>query len=138
MDQITLVAEQVQQLLNDPTDGHGFDHVERVRKIALQIAEQEGGDRQIIELVVLLHDVDDYKIFGQASADNLTNAKRILSQAKITKSIRHSVLDIISHMGYSKYLKGIRPQTLEGQIVSDADMCDQSVLKGFCGRTLLL
>ena len=38
MDQITLVAEQVQQLLNDPTDGHGFDHVERVRKIALQIA----------------------------------------------------------------------------------------------------
>lgn len=107
MDQITLVAEQVQQLLNDPTDGHGFDHVERVRKIALQITEQEGGDRQIIELAVLLHDVDDYKIFGQASADNLTNAKRILSQAKITKSIRHSVLDIISHMGYSKYLKGI-------------------------------
>jgi hypothetical protein cdiviTM7_00195 len=124
MDQITLVAEQVQQLLNDPTDGHGFDHVERVRKIALQIAEQEGGDRQIIDLAVLLHDVDDYKIFGQASADNLTNAKRILSQAKIATSIRHSVLDIISHMGYSKYLKGIRPQTLEGQIVSDADMCD--------------
>jgi len=27
-------------------------------------------------------------------------------------------------MGYSKLLKGIRPDTIEGQIVSDADMCD--------------
>jgi hypothetical protein cdiviTM7_00195 len=124
MDQITLVAEQVQQLLNDPTDGHGFDHVERVRKIALQIAEQEGGDRQIIELAVLLHDVDDYKLFGQQAAADLMNAKRILKRAKIDKSTSQAVLETIRSMGYSNYLKGIRPQTLEGQIVSDADMCD--------------
>lgn len=124
MDQITLVAEQVKQLLNDPTDGHGFDHVERVRKIALQITEQEGGDRQIIEIAVLLHDVDDYKLFGQQAAADLMNAKRILKRAKIDKSTSQAVLEIIRSMGYSNYLKGIRPQTLEGQIVSDADMCD--------------
>lgn len=27
-------------------------------------------------------------------------------------------------MGYSKYLEGVRPKTIEGMIVSDADMCD--------------
>ena len=27
-------------------------------------------------------------------------------------------------MGYNKYLDGIRPSSLEGMVVSDADMCD--------------
>lgn len=27
-------------------------------------------------------------------------------------------------MGYSKCLKGIRPTTIEGMVVSDVDMCD--------------
>lgn len=124
MNQITLVADQVRQLLNDSSHGHGFDHVERVRQLALKLAEREGGDRQVIELAALLHDVDDYKLFGQQAAANLTNAKRILQQAKIDKSTSQAVLEIVRSMGYSNYLKGIRPQTIEGWIVSDADMCD--------------
>lgn len=36
---------------------------------------------------------------------------------------RHVLLNI-STMGYNKSLEGIRPTSLEGQIVSDADMCD--------------
>lgn len=124
MNQITLVADQVRQLLNDSNHGHGFDHVERVRQLALKLAEREGGDRQVIELAALLHDVDDYKLFGQQAAADLMNAKRILKQAKIDKSTSQAVLEIISSMGYSNYLKGIRPQTIEGWIISDADMCD--------------
>lgn len=38
--------------------------------------------------------------------------------------IKDQILEIISTMGYNKYLEGTRPLTLEGQIVSDADMCD--------------
>jgi len=52
------------------------------------------------------------------------NAKSIMQSCKVDDEIQKRVLDIISNMGFSKCLKGIRPKTLEGQIVSDADMCD--------------
>ena len=38
--------------------------------------------------------------------------------------MREKVLNIVARMGYSKSLKGIRPSSLEGKVVSDADMLD--------------
>ncbi len=108
-----------------PSDnGHGIDHILRVRDLALKFAEQEGADLEIVELAAMLHDVDDYKLFGQKQAKKLINARQIMSELEIEPQKVDQVLEIISTMGYSKYLAGIRPQTLEGKIVSDADMCD--------------
>lgn len=39
-------------------------------------------------------------------------------------------MEIIASMGYSKALRGVRPKSLEGQIVSDADMCDAIGING--------
>ncbi len=105
-------------------DGHGFDHVERVTAMAVSFAKEENADVNVVELASLLHDVDDYKIFGEESAKNLSNAHKILDDNKISEDIQSKVLNIISTMGYSKYLDGVRPDTIEGMIVSDADMCD--------------
>ena len=118
------IAKAVKKLLGTDTSGHGFDHVERVRRMASQFAVAEKADENIVDLAALLHDVDDYKLFGEDNAKNLTNAHRILDEAQIDAMTQQRVLDIISTMGYSKYLNGIRPLTIEGQIVSDADMCD--------------
>ena len=41
-----------------------------------------------------------------------------------------AILEEISKIGYSKSLKGIRPLTIEGKIVSDADMCDAVGVNG--------
>lgn len=104
--------------------GHGFEHVERVYKTALRLAKPEHADEETVALAALLHDADDYKLFGQECADNLTNARAIMAHAEIAAEKQAQVCDIIRHMGYSKALKGIRPQTPEGKIVSDADMLD--------------
>ena len=72
----------------------------------------------------MLHDVDDYKIVGIDKSLDLSNAKTIMNVADIDKFTQQKVLEIISSMGYSKLLRGIRPKSLEGAIVSDADMCD--------------
>lgn len=108
----------------DSHDGHEFDHVDRVRRLALSFAKKENADEYIVELAALLHDVDDYKLFGEDNAKHLINANKILNETSIDKKIKDQVLKIISTMGYNKYLEGTRPVTLEGQIVSDADMCD--------------
>lgn len=112
------------KVLLDVDNGHGFDHVNRVKKLALEFAEKECANKEVVELAALLHDVDDYKLFGEESAMNLTNARNILNENNIDEAIKQQVLEIIKTMGYNKYLEGIRPITLEGKIVSDADMCD--------------
>ena len=47
-----------------------------------------------------------------------------MNKSNIASNVQEEVLKIIKTMGYSNYLKGIRPNSLEGKIVSDADMCD--------------
>lgn len=93
-------------------------------RLAVAFADKEGADRQTVLLAALLHDVDDYKIFGEDAASNLSNARTILEKYHIVDVIADNVLDIIRTIGYNKYLDGVRPSTLEGMIVSDADMCD--------------
>ena len=118
------VRKQVHNLLDKDNSGHGTEHIERVSKISLRFAEAENADKETVALIALLHDADDYKLFGAESADKLTNAKAILEQCSINDNIKEQVLNSIKTIGYSKRLKGITPTTLEAMIVSDADMCD--------------
>ena len=92
--------------------------------MSLRFAEAENADKETVYLIALLHDSDDYKLFGAENADNLTNARNILEQCSIKDDAKEQVLNAIKTIGYSKRLEGISPSTLEGMIVSDADMCD--------------
>ncbi len=118
------VFNEVKKLLDGEQSGHGFDHVERVYLLTQELAEQEGADKEVAGLAALLHDCDDYKLAGEEAAENLPTARRILAEAGVGEDLCEKVLDIILHMGYSKSLKGIRPSSLEGKVVSDADMLD--------------
>lgn len=124
MSKYTNIRNDVAELLSGDISGHGMDHVDRVTRLSLEFAHQEGADLDIVELASLLHDTDDYKIFGQESAKNLTNANNILHRNGISEALCSKVLEIIPSMGYNNYLDGFRPISLEGKIVSDADMCE--------------
>lgn len=118
------VKKQVFEILGKDDSGHGMEHINRVLNLSLKFAKQEKGNRDIVSLIALLHDVDDYKLFGINNAENLTNAKRIMCDCNIAKDIQNQVCLEINHIGYSKRLKGYCPTSIEGKIVSDADMCD--------------
>ncbi len=121
---IEKVRKEVCKLLDKDNSGHGMEHVNRVLHLSLKFAETENADKEVVALIALLHDVDDYKLFGMENADNLTNAGNILEQCSIADTMKEQVINAIKTIGYSKRLKGIQPSTLEGMIVSDADMCD--------------
>ena len=104
--------DEVIELTSGDYSGHDFSHVERVMNIAALLQKSEGGDLFIISLASLLHDVDDYKLFGQEASDNLTNAKRIMNECDVDDQTKQKVCDIIANMGYSKLLTGIRPTKL--------------------------
>lgn len=121
---IEKVKEEVIKLLGNDDSGHDITHINRVLTLALKFAEQEKANIEIVSLIALLHDVDDYKIFGFENAENLYNAKKIMESANISEEVRKQVLEALKTIGYKKRLEGISPITIEGQIVSDADMCD--------------
>lgn len=121
------VKIKVKKLLNGDNTGHNFDHIERVLNLSLKFLKQindKSIDKDVVILSALLHDADDYKLFGEENAKNLTNARKIMQECNISKSMQDKVCDVIKNMGYNKCLSGIRPTTMEGKIVSDADMCD--------------
>lgn len=118
------VKKQVYELLDKDDSGHGNDHINRVLDLSLRFAQNEDANKDVVALIALLHDVDDYKLFGKENAENLTNAKTIMNKAAIPDDIQRQVLDSLKCIGYSKLLRGFRPTTIEGKIVSDADMCD--------------
>lgn len=101
-----------------------MDHIDRVLDLSLKFALKENGNKDIVSLIALLHDVDDYKLFGMESSENLTNAKRIMNECNIDSNIQDQVCLQLNNIGYSKRLNGHYPTTIEGKIVSDADMCD--------------
>lgn len=121
---IEKVKKQVSELLDKDNSGHGMDHINRVLELSLKFAEKENANKDIVSLIALLHDVDDYKIFGIDNAENLTNAKKIMEDCNVDKNTQEQVCLALNNIGYSKRLKGCCPTTLEGKIVSDADMCD--------------
>ena len=73
---IETVKKLVYDILCKDNSGHGYDHVERVYKLALKFAKEENADETVVSLIALLHDVDDYKLFGKEQAEDLTNAKK--------------------------------------------------------------
>ena len=121
---IEKVKKQVSELLDKDNSGHGMEHINRVLELSLKFAKKENANKDIVSLIALLHDVDDYKLFGMDNAENLTNAKKIMEDSNVDKHTQEQVCLALNNIGYSKRLKGCCPTTLEGKIVSDADMCD--------------
>lgn len=118
------VAEKVNELLKKDNSGHGFDHINRVLNKSIEFSKGMDVDVNLIYLIALLHDVDDYKVFGIDNEEELPNATKILKDCRIDENLSKTVISELKKFGYSKYLDGLRPVTLEGKIVSDADMCD--------------
>lgn len=121
----------IQGLLTDtknalPADksGHGIEHVARVHDMAIRFGREIGADLDVVALAALLHDLDDYKLVGHEAAEKLTNARTLLAKYALDETMSKRVVEIIQTMGYSKYLEGVRPTTIEGMVLSDADMCD--------------
>lgn len=85
---IEKVREHVCQLLGEDHSGHGMEHIDRVFHLSLKFAEWEKADKDIVSLIALLHDVDDYKLFGMEYAKHLVNARKIMDDCGVDKSIQ--------------------------------------------------
>ncbi len=107
---------------------HGFDHVQRVYRLAEQIARTEGADLAIVQAAVLLHDAhDDSGSPARRSRtthhhDSAKFAAKILAAegwpAERIAAVQHCI------RAHRFRDDSEPPQTLEARILFDADKLD--------------
>ncbi|MFC0415353.1 HD domain-containing protein [Cytobacillus solani] len=132
-DMIVRTESFVRDVLSDDSTGHDWYHIERVRKNALYIAEKENkGDRFIIEMAALLHDIPDEKLneSKEAGEKKLTDFLELLTLEKTTQEKIVEIIHSISFKGGRK----TELMSVEAEIVQDADRLDAIGAIGI-GRT---
>lgn len=119
------IREKAQSFFGEVNPAHDWLHVQRVHELALKIAEKENADIEVVEAAVFLHDIgrekeDDGEIENHAEW-GAEKAGEILKEEgygeKFIKEVQHCIR---SH----RYSKDPEPDTLEAQILSDADNLD--------------
>lgn len=118
---ISLTENYVRSLFENDFTGHDWWHISRVRIVALKIADKEGGNRFIIEMSALLHDVDDWKICNDKnSSKTLTWLKNI----KTADSDCNRILEVIEQVSFKGAGVKNEADSIEAKIVQDADRLD--------------
>ncbi|MGG3523600.1 HD domain-containing protein [Bacillus pseudomycoides] len=112
----------VRNILETDASGHDWYHIERVHKLAISLSEKEGGDRFVIEMAALLHDVADEKL-NESEEAGMKKVSDWLEGLNVTEEENEHILHIIMNMSY-KGGHGGKVSTLEGKIVQDADRLD--------------
>ncbi|MCA1321149.1 HD domain-containing protein [Bacillus tianshenii] len=112
----------VQAKFEHDATGHDWHHIQRVRKLAVHIAEQEKADRDFVEIIALLHDVIDDKLTVNTE-EALNELTEFLKGLAVSEEQIHEIMYIIDNIGF-KGGNGIVLPSLEGRIVQDADRLD--------------
>lgn len=112
-----------EQFLGEST-GHDWHHIKRVWRMAKYIQEREGGNCEIIELAALLHDISDYKFNGGDLDKGGEVAFDLLMELGAEELIASKVRYIVDNVSYKGANTAAEMNTLEGQIVQDADRLD--------------
>lgn len=120
---IEACAEVVEKILLDAEKGHDWFHIQRVRRNALIIQAEEGGNLLAVELAALLHDIDDAKFNGGDESAGARKAEEILRDLNAPAELIAAVSQLILHCSFKGGQKDDKP-SLELQILRDADRLD--------------
>lgn len=112
----------IKDIFKNDYSGHDYYHSLRVYNLATSICKEEHGNLEITQLASLLHDVDDYKLFG-GNGSNYSNAETFLKNNNIPDEKINLICNIIGSISF-KGTDSKVPESLEGKIVQDADRLD--------------
>jgi uncharacterized protein len=119
---ILQLENYVRNLHQGDSSGHDWHHIDRVRNLAVHIAQKENANQFIVECAALVHDVIDDKLHDDLEAQK-TQLESVLNELLNSNKDVNEIMYIIENISY-KGGNGVIPTTLEGKIVQDADRLD--------------
>jgi uncharacterized protein len=103
---------------------HTLDHTMRVHTLSLQLSEGLAVNRRVLEAAALLHDIGrpreaETKVSHSIASGEM--GRDILAEIGYSDS---EIRQVVSAIRTHRFGEGIRPTSLEGEILSDADKLD--------------
>lgn len=138
-----ITVDEARALYPRADAAHDFDHVLRVWAMATRIATAEGADVDVVEAAALLHDTGRAEELstGRSHAAISAERARLLLAGRDAAVVDSIVAAIATH----SFRAGLRPATLEAQVLYDADKLDSIgaigiarayAVAGLCGQRL--
>jgi uncharacterized protein len=121
---INSIEKYVEEKFKNEGTGHDWFHIDRVRRIALYIQEREGGNKDLIELAALLHDISDHKFNGGDFEKGGDEARIILQKYNVGNELIEKVIALVNTVSFKGNGVADKTTSLEGKIVQDADRLD--------------
>jgi uncharacterized protein len=121
---IESIVELVKNTFEREGTGHDWYHIDRVRKVALQLAEKEGANLEIVELAALLHDIADHKFHDHDLTAGPTKARELILDHGGNSQLAERVAQIISETSYKGAGVETPVSSIESAVVQDADRLD--------------
>ena len=121
---VSKVLNEVKAHFKDQEGSHDWFHIERVWKMSILLHQKEGGDKEVIELCALLHDISDHKYNGGDFEKGGQVAKEWILKCGGTSRIANRVAALIPGISYKGAEVTEDALPIEGLIVRDADRLD--------------
>jgi uncharacterized protein len=103
---------------------HTLDHTMRVHSLSLQLSEGLAVNRRVLGAAALLHDIGRPREAETQTSHSITSGEMgrdILAEIGYSDS---EIKQVASAIRTHRFSEGIRPTSLEGEILSDADKLD--------------
>lgn len=121
---IDRVAGEVRKRLEGAESGHDWWHIVRVWNMAKRLGQEEGAEMVIVELGALLHDIADWKFHAGDDTAGPRIAREILEAAQASPNVVDRVVRIVETVSFKGAGVANAIDSLEGQVVQDADCLD--------------
>ena len=103
---------------------HSYEHTLRVRQLCLLIGDKEGGDAEVLEAAALLHDIGrpEEEVTGESHAK--VGANMAVAFLATTSFPNEKLSQVANAIRSHRFSENETPESLEGEILSDADKLD--------------
>ena len=121
---VKAIQEKVKAFFENKEGSHDWGHIKRVWKLSIYLQKKEGGNKELIELCALLHDVSDHKYNGGDFSLGGDVAKQWIIDAGGSEALAHQVAIIVPKISFKGAKVEDEELPIEGRIVRDADRLD--------------
>lgn len=120
---IARVSDYVKSRFKGDSSGHDWEHIFRVWKLSLKIAEEEKADLFVVQLAALLHDIADWKL-SDNEEECLEKTVIFLRSLGVSNERIDKIVSIVRNVSFRGANVYSEMQSIEGKIVQDADRLD--------------
>ncbi|MDD2521858.1 MAG: HD domain-containing protein [Anaerolineaceae bacterium] len=125
---MTITDEEARSWYQEADEVHSFEHVLRVRAMAVRIGKAEGADLEVIEAAAYLHDSRGAspEAHGSARKEHHITSAEFAGEVLAKKGWSPERIEAVQHCIRAHRFRhtGERPETLEAMCLFDADKLD--------------